>query len=407
MLMPKSTASLIPFRLSGLILTLIVLGSAAALPGAAASFGQPGDESATFERVAALAAQARETGELGEAARRYREAVTLRSDWMEGWWYLGTLLYDLDRFGEALEALRVLASFQRENAVVWALIGLCEYQERDYERALVNLQKSRLLGISENAQMYPAVRYHAAILLNRFEEFEVAFEALKEFAVENNRSASVIEAMGISVLRLPYLPSELPPGKREQVILAGSAGYESASRRQEIADELYQRLVREFPDQPNVHYAYGVFLMREEPEKALEYFQKELKIQPRHVPSMLQTAFEYLKRGAYQEAQPWAEKSAELDPTSFPARHALGRIFLEFGEIERSIAELEQGIQLAPTSPELRFVLSRAYARAGRREDAEREREEYLRLDEMFQTQKYGAQAVGGERASDQPPPGP
>lgn len=405
--MSKSSPSLFQMKRIRLALALIVMGQAWAWSDAAVFAHQSGGQLEAFEEVAAKAARAREAGELGEAARRYREAVALRSEWMEGWWYLGTLLYDLDRFGEALEALRVLASFQRENAVVWALIGLCEYRERDYERALVNLQKARLLGISENAQMYPAVRYHAAILLNRFEEFEVAFEALKEFAVENNRSASVIEAMGISVLRLPFLPSELPPAKREQVMLAGRAAYETATRRYEIADEFYQRLVSDFPDVPNVHYAYGVFLMREEPDKALEYFQKELKIQPHHVPSMLQTAFEYVKRGAYEEAQPWAEKAVEIDPASFPARHALGRIFLEFGEIERSISELERGIELAPTSPELRFVLSRAYARAGRREDAEREREEYLRLDEMFQTQKYGAQAVGGERASDQPPPGP
>lgn len=351
------------------------------------------------------ATEARTSGDVGTAIELYRQAVELDSGWSEGWWYLGTLLYDLDRFEEALQALRKVATVQPDSPVIWAMIGLCEYQTRDYERALINLQKARMLGIAENEQLHSVTRYHAAILYNRFEEFEIAFEALKEFAVEGNRSTSIIEAMGLSVLRLPYLPSELPPLKRGLVLQAGRAAYELASRRYAVADSLYQRLVEEFPQEPNVHYAYGVSLMRDAPDKALELFQKELEVQPFHVPSMLQTAFEYLKRGAYDEALPWAKKAAELDPSSFPARHALGRIFLDKGDIDRAIAELERGIKLAPTSPELRFVLSKAYARAGRREDAERERKEYLRLDEMFQVQKFGPQAVGGKQASDQPPP--
>ena len=36
-------------------------------------------------------------------------------------------------------------------------------------------------------------------------------------------------------------------------------------------------------DAPNTHYAYGVYLLREEPDRAIEEFKKELQLSPGHV----------------------------------------------------------------------------------------------------------------------------
>src|SRR5207249_6493059 len=44
-----------------------------------------------FVQVSNQAAKAREEERLEDAERLYREAVRLRPDWKEGWWYLGTM----------------------------------------------------------------------------------------------------------------------------------------------------------------------------------------------------------------------------------------------------------------------------------------------------------------------------
>ena len=61
-------------------------------------------------------------------------------------------------------------------------------------RALNDLQKAREIGLGENAEVQSVANYHAAILLTRFGHYEHAYEILKEFALREQDSPSVIEA---------------------------------------------------------------------------------------------------------------------------------------------------------------------------------------------------------------------
>lgn len=360
---------------------------------------QNAGNSAVFDQLAKRADNARQSGRFDEAIPLYIEALKNKPNWAEGWWYLGTILYERDSYAEARDALRNVTDLQPRDAAAWALLGLCEYQTREYERALVDLQKARLLGMGDNQELISVSRYHAAILMTRFEQFEVAFEMLREFVREENRSPKVIEAFGITVLRMPFLPAELPPDKREAVLLAGQASYDWAARRIHEARKSFEELMARYPQTPNVHYAFGAFLLSEDTDAAIAEFRKELELSPSHAPALLQIAFEYLKRGDYQAGLPFAEKAVQIAPDLFPARNALGRILLEMGDVQGGIRELEAGVKLAPDSPEMHFALVRAYSRAGRKEDAAREREIFTRLDNMLRTQREGPQSVGGVNA--------
>ena len=67
-----------------------------------------------FDALSAQADAARQAGRLDEAVDLYRKALAVKPDWREGLWSLGTMLYELDRFGEARDAFRrVLASTRR------------------------------------------------------------------------------------------------------------------------------------------------------------------------------------------------------------------------------------------------------------------------------------------------------
>jgi predicted Zn-dependent protease len=229
------------------------------------------------------------------------------------------------------------------------------------------------------------------------EQYEQALETLGEFANEGKDSPPVIEAMGIATLRMPTLPADLPADRREMVMMAGRASYMMATRNTASAGTAFEALVSRYPETPNVHYAYGVFLLQEQADKALEEFKRELALQPGHPWSLTQIAYEYLKRGDADAALPWAKQAVEAAPTAFTAHKALGQALLETGDVDAAIKELELGITLAPLSPGLHFTLARAYQRAGRLEDATREREEFTRLDRLARAQRSGAQSIGGK----------
>ena len=184
--------------------------------------------------------------------------------------------------------------------------------------------------------------------MTRIEQYEQALETLGEFAGEGNDNPRVVEAMGIATLRMPLLPTELPPERREMVLMAGRASHLMATRNTAAADKAFQALVTRYTEVPNVHYAYGVFLLQEQADKAIEEFKKELELQPEHPWSLMQIAFEYVNRGDAKTALPWAERAVAAAPNAFAARKVLGQALLETGDVEGSIKRTADWHQARP-----------------------------------------------------------
>jgi tetratricopeptide (TPR) repeat protein len=336
----------------------------------------------SFADVSHRAAAAREADRVDEAIGLYRRGVRMRPAWDEGWWYLGTLLYDRDRHADAARAFERFVELKPDSAVGWALRGICEFQARDHDAALRHLQRAASLGLKKEDPISQSARYHLAMLLVRASDFELAVEPLTVLARSQPEGARLVETIGLMALRLPYLPSEIPAEKRELVKMAGGAAYAFLARQGDVAARRFEALASRYPDAPNVHYAYGVFLLSQAPDRALEEFKKELEVQPDSVYARLQIAFELLKRSDAAAARPYAEEAARLAPRLFATRYALGRAMVDLGEIESAIVELETAVGLAPDSPEMHFALARAYARAGREADAERARGTFRALDQ-------------------------
>jgi tetratricopeptide (TPR) repeat protein len=354
------------------------------------------DDSAAFDRLVDAATEARRQEQWDEAIALYAKAVKLKPSYVEGFWYQGTAYYTLEKFAECREQFRTVTRLAPKNGAAFAFLGLCEFGLKDYDRSLQHLLQSRLLGVGDTQDLGSVARYHAAILMTRMEQYEQALETLGEFASAGDDNPRVIEAMGIATLRMAMLPVEVPPDRRERILMAGRASYMMATRNTASAGKAFEALVARYPETPNVHYAAGVFFLQEEPDKAIEEFTRELDVQPGHPWSLMQIAFEYLKRGDAATALPWAQKAVAAAPNAFPAHKALGQALLETGDVDGSIKELMIGIGLAPESPGLHFQLARAYQRAGRLDDATRERNEFTRLDRLARTQRSGAQSVGG-----------
>ena len=93
-------------------------------------------------------------------------------------------------------------------------MGLCQFQLKEYEAALDSLRRGNRLGLGNNEELSLVARYHEAILYNRFEQFELAYDALMRTAKSDTPSPDLVLAMGLTMLRMPYLPTEAPISKR-------------------------------------------------------------------------------------------------------------------------------------------------------------------------------------------------
>jgi predicted Zn-dependent protease len=341
---------------------------------------------AGFQKARDRAQQAHQQQRLDEAAQYYREALTLRADWDEGWWELGTVLYELERWGECRDAFERLSARQPRMGAAWALRGLCEFRDGRYDAALASLEKMRTLGLPEGSPIAPVAQYHLGALLTRAGRFEESIRLLEALAAVTRQPArDLINALGLSMLRVPALPGEPVNANAEALGMAGQAAYLAAASDVAAARKLLEDLAARFPGEPNVHYALGSFLLSGDADRALEEFHKELAVSPGHVAARLQLAFEYLKRNRFSDGLPYAREAVEAQPEDFAARNAYGRLLLGVGGVDEAVRQLEAAIRLAPDSPECRFALARAYTRAGRKQDAEREHAEFQRLEKLQQ----------------------
>jgi tetratricopeptide (TPR) repeat protein len=360
-----------------------------------------------FEALAKRAQAAHAAQKLDEALSLYERALRQRPRWSEGRFALGAVLYDLDRYEEARREFRQVLVQEPKSGAAWAFKGMAEFQLRNHEQALSDLQKGRLLGLGANPTLKSVADYHAGILLVRFAQYEAAREILSNFALVDKDSPGVIEGLGLAALRLPYLPAEVPPDKREMVTIAGRAIFQFTKNRYSPTARLaFDELVTRFPEEPNAHYAKGAFLMTvEEPEAGLAEFRRVLAMQPSHVPAMLQLAFHLMKEGRYEEALPYAESAVLAEPDFFAAHNALGRALLELDQVDRAIAELETAARLAPNSVQTFFSLARAYQKAGRTEDVKRARETFVRLDAALRAEREKTRGVAAQAPSLEPEP--
>jgi tetratricopeptide (TPR) repeat protein len=359
-----------------------------------ASRSAPATSQAQFDEIVKAATAARQAESWEEAAELFTKAVKLRPDYAEGHWYQAAAYYQLDKFTECRDSFRRVVRLAPKNGSAYAFLGLCEFGLKNYDRALEQLMRSRILGVSDK-DLGGVARYHAAIVMTRIQQYSQALQFLGEFALEGNDNPRVIEAMGIATLRMPMLPIEVPPDRREMVMMAGRGSYMMATRMTAAAGKAFEALVARYPETPNIHYAYGVYLLIEQQAKAIEEFKRELEIQPNDPEALMQIAYEYLKQSNAADALPWAKQAVEAAPNNFAAHRALGEALLDT-DLAQGINHLELAVKLAPDSPGAHFALARAYQRAGRPADAARERQEFTRLDRLARTTRSGAQSVGG-----------
>jgi tetratricopeptide (TPR) repeat protein len=335
-----------------------------------------------FETIAKQAETARTQDRVPEAIRLYREGTQLRPSWSDGWWYLGSLLYDQDRFSEASSAFQHLTNTSHRGPA-YAFLGLCEYENGHYELALQHFRAWAAAGWAGSPELVDVAVFHFALLLTRDGRFVESLYLLASVAPRLGDVPELSEAMGLASLRLRYLPENFPPEFRERIWLAGKAALYAAQSPRDFAraDEFAERLEKRYPRHPDVHYFRGtIFTFEGKTAEAEREYREELAISPQHAPSMIALATIDLDKADRVEAGEFARTAIEADPNNPEAHHLLGRVLLEDGNLRTSLTELETAKRLAPDSASVRAHLAMVYTRLGRTREAKAESAALLTL---------------------------
>jgi tetratricopeptide (TPR) repeat protein len=329
-----------------------------------------------------------------EAAGLYKQALAIRPQWAEGWLYMGGALYQLGRYAEATDALRKGVELAPGIGNAWALLGLSESQLEDQDQALADIRKGEDLGLGAKADFETAVRVRAAQLLIRSSAFDEALAQLQPLAKQHDSPPAVEEAMGLCVLAMPDDLAQISLQRRAVVDLAGKAAWAVASQHPDAAAAGYRQLLAQYPNEPGVHYAYGLYLMETDLPAALAELQKEVRNNPKHWPALLVVASIQIRQGAPEQAIESLQAALKIVPAKYRwlCHTDLGRADLDIDNLTGAIGELENAVRQMPSSANVHFFLAQAYRQAGRKADADRERTEFEKM--KAQQDPFGVPAL-------------
>jgi tetratricopeptide (TPR) repeat protein len=325
-----------------------------------AAAGRP-TEQLDIDALQKLAQQEGDSGKTTEAIRDYERVLVLRPEWKEGWWNLGALQYSDNRFAEATSALQHVVEFAPDLGAAWSLLGLSEFETKDFADGLIHLEKARSLGVKDDEEIERVSNYHLGLLLVRTGKFERASDLLLKSFGGGDVSTQVKFALGLATLRIALLPEELDPSQEALVLAAGgitSAGTEALGR--------FPTLLQTYPNVPYLHYAYGLLLAKAGRDKeAIALLREEKQVSPESPLPWIEISRLQLHLGAVNEAVTSARRAVTIGPTSRIAHESLAVALKSAGDTERATAEQKIADHVAvQEAPEQRLVLRYANANA-------------------------------------------
>lgn len=329
-----------------------------------------------FEQLLQAAETARDENRDDDAIRLFQRALSQQPESEQALWYLGTIFYEKGQYAPARDALRQFMTIRPDAGPGWALLGICEFELKEYPRARDHLRRAMSQGVGDRKELAQPLLYDLAALLNRFERYDESMALLAFGSLEK----SLAEPAGLAGLRMPFLPAELPPDRRELVEIAGKGVLAMQAEHYEEAGSAFKHLVAEYPKEPGVHFLYGAYLVKQDPDEAVHEFERELEISPFHVVARVRLAEQLIARGEFDRALQLAQQAIKLDPKRASAHAFAGEALIGKGNVAEGIKELEIARAADSSVSRVHWDLMRAYASAGQKQEAEREKQAMEKL---------------------------
>ncbi len=397
-----------PGRLRG-ALALALLAAGLAAPGPAAQA-----PASAAQRTAALAAL--QQGHKRRAAQLLQRALKTDPGWADGWWKLGTLLYEGNQYPAAAVAFARLTHLIPKAGSPWVMLGLCDFEMRNFGLSMEHIQEGRALGLPPDNNLQAVALYHQVQDLLMMGNYVQAGFLLRSFAVKHAAYPGVILAAGLAALHQPLLTENLKavvsPGRYRLIRQVGEAVYLAREHKLDAARQRLAALVQQYPRTPYLHATYADILrsagLRPQAEAEM---QRETEVNPGSVEAILQLSADKLEDNQKPAALALAQKAAARAPENYAAYYMIALIQFRSGNAQPALRAAEESQLLSPNNSQICYLLAQIDVRLRRFAAARRERQRFEQLRKISST--YMTEGVlpasvytqsGGAGAGDRPP---
>ena len=334
---------------------------------------------------------ARHLGKIELAITSFKALTRILPFKAEYHWELGELYEDQNRLGEALQSYERVITIHPEEIQVWNRIGQIYLQTGD-DSAAVRAFQSVLESLENGAAPRPS-RNRSWIEIDASRGISLAYERQGNF-----------EKAEYHITRAIALLEE-----RARLMRSGNRTNRAGS-----TDRI--KLAKDLQD---ARYTLAqIYIIRNEPQKAVDTFEKILDVEDKYVPALtgigiayqmlddVTRAENYLRRAIELSSQKelpnaynalgylYAEQGIKLDeaaalilralksaPTSGAYLDSLGLVYFKQGKLDAAIENLEQANRYLPDTPEILSHLADAYLEKGLKEKALQTLEHALRIE--------------------------
>lgn len=128
---------------------------------------------------------------------------------------------------------------------------------------------------------------------------------------------------------------------------------------------------RSNPSQLEIHMKLGnVYKDSGMPNKALEEFQKALKLSPKSARVLHSLGQVYESTGSVEEAEKHYNDAVQRNPQYIRVHQALGELYVKTGDKDKALKSIEKAAQISPHNSDRQVILGKLYLEKGNSDKA-------------------------------------
>jgi tetratricopeptide (TPR) repeat protein len=296
---------------------------------------------------------------------------------------LGVAYFERQQFAKAIAAFEDALKYDPANQDMRTNLGMVYFQRGQFSKVVETLTEVSTTRPTDQRVLTALAVAHFAE--GRYNEASSFYERLAPL-VPNDPVLRITLAVAAQLAERPdaaRLLQQLPQNAETQaqyhIILADA---HRSQQRLPAAIEEYEKALALVPSLPEVNYRLGVLHSDLHAyDKALESFQRELRINPQSADAAYSLGAYYLNYGSDPaKAREYFETTARLNPGHLGAYLELIKIQLGLGKPVEALALAEKAEAVGNDNDELHYLKSRAFNLLGKKDLAEKELKKFQEL---------------------------
>jgi tetratricopeptide (TPR) repeat protein len=291
----------------------------------------------------------RQIGKHSDALNAFKRATELKPDWAEAFMMLGETYEDLGDHEKFLQALEAAYRLDPISNSVQRTYGTALRSNRKYVEAIEPLKKASAAQPNDVDALY--------LLANTYfmaRKYDEANEALSRVLVLDPNHVLALDHLRVAALRKDLLPKLAAFQQRVRDEPQSSSAREQLAQTYNslgMNEEAEQEYLKAIEVDPSNYKLYGGHCVNysewHKYDKAVECYQKALKLNPNHVYYM-SLGNAYADQGKLDEAIDAYNKSLEKKPTFTFSLYQLGYAYFKKGQAREAVEPLRKLIAIEP-----------------------------------------------------------